>query len=392
LNKIFIVLFVIISLCYGLTVSPLLAQTATEFTAKGVATVLGGDKGLARDQAIDDALRQAVEQALGTLVQSTTVVENYQVVSDNILSWSEGYVKKYDIVSEGLTDPTTYEVTVRAQVQMSDMKSDWESIQNLISKMQNPRVLIIMDEQNIGESYDTYHFLSVDMTVAEATLINKFIENGFSVVDAATMRENAKREQAAAAVSGNTQAAAALAKALDAEVVITGKAVAKVATGIDLGGMKSCQANLTARVIKADIGTIMATSTQNAAFPHIDEVTGGTKAIEKAANKMADDLISKITKQWKDEFYKATTVKLIVSNVQTFTQLNDFKIMLKFYIRGIKDIYQRDFAENRAELDVKITGNASQLARELERKDIEKFTVTVTGLTLNKVSLSIQSK
>ncbi len=382
--------FIIIILLLCLT--SVNAQQYQEVVSNGMAAVLGGDKGLARDQALDDALRKAVEQGLGTFIQSSTLVENFQVVSDNILTWSEGYVKKYEVLSERLTDPTTYEVSIRAMLEMSNLKNDWDSIQNILSKMRNPRVLIIMDEQNVGDSYDKYHFLSVDMTIAEGTLINKFLESGFEVVDAATMRENINREQAYAALSGNNQLAAQLAKSLGAEVIIMGKAVAKVATGINLGGMKSCQANLTARVIKSDVASIIATSSQHAAFPHIDEITGGTKAIEKAADKMGTELIGKIAQKWKDEFYKSTTVKINVKNIESFSQLEDFKSALKFYVRGIKDIYQRRFSTELAELDVKMTGNADQLARELDRKDFEKFDVKILETTMNQITLTLIPK
>ncbi|MBN1154099.1 flagellar assembly protein T N-terminal domain-containing protein [candidate division KSB1 bacterium] len=367
-------------------------STFNQVTATGMATIFAGDQGLARDQAIDDALRNAVEQGLGTFVQSSTLVENYQLVSDNILTWSKGYVKNYQIISERLPDPTTYEVVINAQLEIANLKNDWDSVQNMIGKMQNPRILIIMDEQNIGQSYDKYHFLAVDMTISEATLINKFLEKGFECIDAATMRENVKQEQAYAALTGNSQVAAQLGKNLGAEIIVTGKAVAKVATGINLGGMKSCQANLTARVIKADIASVIATSSQHAAYPHIDEVTGGTKAIEKAAEKLGNDLINKIAEKWRDEFYNATTVKVIVHDVDSFSEINDFKSSLKYYVRGIKDVYQRNFSAGLAELDVKITGNADQLARELERKDFDKFNIKVKEASMNRIVLSIQPK
>lgn len=374
---------------------PLNAQSQTavsQITATGIASIFAGDQALARDQAIDDALRNAVEQGLGTFVQSSTLVENYQLVSDNILTWSNGYVKSYEIASERLPDPSTYEVIINAQLELANLKNDWNSIQNLLSKMQNPRILIIMDEQNIGQSYDKYHFLSVDMTIAEATLINKFIEKGFECIDAAIMRENVKQDQAYAALTGNSEVAAQLGKNLGAEIIVTGKAVAKVATGINLGGMKSCQANLTARVIKADIASVIATSTQHAAYPHIDEVTGGTKAIEKAANKLGDELINKIAEKWREEFYNATTVKVIVRDVDSFSEINDFKSSLKYYVRGIKDVYQRNFSAGLAELDVKITGNADQLARELEVKEFDKFNVKIIESSMNRIVISIQPK
>jgi len=368
-------------------------QQATQTViAKGVATVFGEDKGLARDQAINDALRKAVEQALGTFVQASTLVQNSMVIEDNILAWSDGYVRSHRIVSEGMADASTYEVTIEAVVELANLRNDWEAVQNLLNRMGNPRVMFMIEEQNIGQSTNQFNYLSLDMNITENTLLDKFIQNGFECVDPATVRQNLKQEQAAAILQGDTQLAATLAKKLGAEVVITGKAFAKVATGINLGGMKSCQANVTARVIRADVATVIATASQHAAYPHIDEVTGGTEAIKKATNKLADELIGKITQTWKDEFYKATTVKLMVNGISSFDQLNSFQSTLKFYIRGIKDIYTREVSGSIAELDVKMTGNANQLARELERKNLDKFKVRIIGLTMNKITLQLSEK
>ncbi|MBP1724457.1 MAG: Flagellar assembly protein N-terminal domain, partial [Deltaproteobacteria bacterium] len=41
---------------------PAIAQQAQTITAEGVGAVVGGDRAIARDQAIQDALRKAVEQ------------------------------------------------------------------------------------------------------------------------------------------------------------------------------------------------------------------------------------------------------------------------------------------------------------------------------------------
>ncbi len=390
--KFIISLFFIISVvtCFTLTAQ---TQRATKVVmSKGVAGIFSNDIGLARDQAIDDALRKAVEQTLGTFIQSSTLVENNMLVEDNILSWSNGYVRQHNVVREGKVDAQTYEVTIQAEVELANLRNDWDGIQNLLNKMGNPRVMFMIDEQNIGESRNRYQYLSVDMNITENTLLNKFIENGFECVDPTTVRQNLQQDQAMAVLQGNTKMAAAIAKKLGAEVVITGKTIAKVASGFNLGGMKSCQANITARVIKADIATIIATGTAHAAYPHIDEVTGGTEAIKKATNKLSDELINKITQKWKDEFYKSTTVKLVVHGVKSFTQVNDFKNTVKYLVRGVKDIYNRNIAGDMAELDVKITGNANQLARELEKKDLDKFEVKIIGLTMNKVTLQLTEK
>ncbi|MCI0513269.1 flagellar assembly protein T N-terminal domain-containing protein [candidate division KSB1 bacterium] len=360
-------------------------------TAVGVGSIYQGDLALARDRALDDALRKAVEQALGTWLQSETVVQNYMLVEDNILSWSSGYVKKYTIASEMRKPGDVYEVTVNATVETGALTRDRDQVQNLIDKAGNPRIMIIFNEQNIGESYNRYHFFQVDMTQAETTLMEKFIDQGFQIVDPATVRESVKREQAIAALEGNDKAAAALGLQLDADVVVTGKAVASVASTQMkiLGDMKSCQANLTARVVKADVGTVIATGSENAAYPHIDEITGGNEAIKKASNKLADQLIKKILDKWRQEFYNKTTIKLRLTGVESASDLSNFKSELSTYFRGIKNVRQRNFLAGTAELDVEITGNADQLARELERKSMDEFKVRVTRTTANQINLTL---
>lgn len=357
-------------------------KPSSTIVTTGVGTILTGDVAHARDDAINDALRKAVEQAVGTLISSETLVRNYQMVDDNILSWTRGYVQSYEIIEEGKKDDFTYQATLRSVIKLSDLKNDVQAVEDLIRKMGNPRVMVMIQEKNIGQSYG---YFEVDMTSAETAIIDKFMQNGFECVDPTTVKKNLKREQALAALSGDVTAAVAIGHDFGAEVVITGKAVAKVTTGVNLYGMKSCQANLTARAIRTDTGTIIAVARGHGAKPHIDEITGGTMAIEEASKKAADELITKILERWRGEFYNVTTVKLRLRGVESYSQLSDFKNTLKYYIRGIKDIYNRGLKGRTAELDLKITGNAGQLARELESKDLENFKVQVIEVSPNVV-------
>lgn len=353
----------------------------------GVGAIMYDDVAAARDRAIDDALRKAVEQTLGTYIDAQTKVENYMVVEDRILNWSRGYVKNYQIISEGKKTPETYEALIQATVDMTNLASDADAVQNLLQGMGNPRVMIMIDEANVGEVSTQYHYFEVNMTASETALNNKFLEKNFSVVDPATIRGNKQRDSIIAAINGDTKAAQSIAQALEAEVIITGKAVAKVATGINLGGMKSCQANINARVVDADVGTIIATSSKHAAYPHIDEVTGGTMAIEKAANALADELITKILEKWRSKFYSLNDVKLVITGLENYTEASNFKNALQFTARGVKSVFQRNVAAGTAEFDIKISGNAEQLARELDQRAVGEYNLAVTGATQNKVTL-----
>jgi hypothetical protein len=360
---------------------------STEITVGGVGTILANDVAAARDQAIEDAMRKAVQQALGTYVKSETLVENFQLVDDRILSWSAGYVKKYDILKEGKAPMDSYEVEMRATVNLSELRNDDGALAALLER-ENPRVMVMIAEQNIGETNRFYYF-EVDLTAAETAIIDVFRNKGFEVVDQSQAKENQQRDVILSALEGNSKAAAAIAAAQQAELIVTGKAVAKVATGINLGGMKSCQANITARLISADDAKIIATASANAPQAHIDEVTGGTLAIQKAAKKCADELVAKITAATQQKFYNQTTVNLRVQGYQDYRELQKFAEILKYYMRGVKSVFQRSTAGGYANLDIKIIGSAQQLARELANKNLAPFKVQVTNATANRVDVKI---
>ncbi len=333
------IFFIIFFIFCGHLLAQGYGSSRVQVQSVGVGNIVYGDVAAARDRAIDDALRKAVEQTLGTYIDAQTKVENYMVVEDRILNWSRGYVSNYTVTSEYKQTPETYQVQINATVDMANLQNDAMAVQNLLQSMGNPRVMVIMDEQNIGQSYNKYHYFEVNMTASETAMNNQFMEKGFEIVDPTTVRQNKERDAVIAAINGNAKAAAEIGASLSAEVVVTGKAIAKVATGLNLAGMKSCQANLTARVIDADVGTILATGSKHAAYPHIDEVTGGTMAIEKAAKALADELIAKILEKWQSKFYSLNTVKLMVTGLNSYTEASNFKNSLQFTVRGVKNVF-----------------------------------------------------
>ncbi|KAA9340668.1 hypothetical protein [Adhaeribacter soli] len=87
----------------------------SEVSAKGI--------GVARADALQDALRNAIGQATGVALSSTTQVENFAVISDAIATNQKGYISSYKVTSEG-KEGDTYAVNVKALVSMSALKAD----------------------------------------------------------------------------------------------------------------------------------------------------------------------------------------------------------------------------------------------------------------------------
>ena len=365
-------------------------QEAKQVIANGLGAILAGDEVKAREDAISAALRNAVEQVVGTMIESDVLVENYQTVEDKIYTRTAGYVQQYDIISTNKQSDNVLEVTVRAMVKISDLRSDLQGIGVLISRKGKPRTMVLIDERNITTNY---HQLIADLNTTETTIMNEMMNLGFPFVDAVQAKKNIARDMAQAAIQGDAAVAASIATRLGAEILIIGTAISKEASGapavVRNAGFKSCQANINLRVIRADDATIIAVASAHDRAAHIDEITGGSQALEKAAKKASKEIADKIIKVWQQDIYSGTQVQLQVLNISSFSQLNTFKNSLSFYIRGVQSVNQRSFEGGSALFDIDMKGNAEQLASELEAKEIEGIRVQVIGLTANKVTVKI---
>lgn len=371
-------------------------QDTQTVTATGMGTILSGDLAKARDDAIQDALRKAIEQAIGQMITSETVVENFMVLSDRIYSKVDGYVQKYRPVDEK-NHPDAVEVTVEAVVLQRDLVQDLEGIALLLDGLKRPRIMVLIDEQILMSDPADSSVSSTSTNTTEATISDAFLAKGFDVVDYTTVQQNVERNQVLAAARGDATAATTLGQQYAAEVIVTGKAVATQAQlsgnlGKIMGTMKSYQANLTARAIRVDTGVLIAQATpiQRPAV-HINPMNAGTIAIQNAAESLADELMKKILIRWQAERTGGAVITLIVHDVD-YGQLLDFQNRIKLYIRGIKDVTERQYVNRVARLDVEFTGNGQALARELVTKDMETFTVKIISVSGARVEVEMMDR
>lgn len=96
---------------------------AEEESIEVVATGIGKNS----DDALKAALRAAVQQAVGTLVDTTTVIENDEVIEDKILGHSGAYVKRHELVGEPVVKGDMVEITIKASVMRTQLMSGLEA-------------------------------------------------------------------------------------------------------------------------------------------------------------------------------------------------------------------------------------------------------------------------
>ncbi len=367
---------------------PCIAQEELQqITTDGTASVLNQDKAQARDVAIQDALRNAVEQVTGAVISSSTLVENAMTVEDNIYSKAKGYVKSYSILSEGEADGgLTYNVKIKALVRAGALRED---IGDILRQGGNPRMMVLISERNIGQH--EWSGLDVSLGVAENAIIENLRQKGFEFVDQEQAERSARRDKALAAMEGDAAAAALIGERANAEVIIVGKAFVKEAPGVSdmLGGMKSMQSTVTVKAVNTDDGKVLASVTKQGKTVHIDEVAGGTRALEMAANDVADYLAEEIVKKF---VRGSNSVTLSVTGLNNYNTFSDFINVLKYEIRGVKAVHEREMAGGVGLVEVDTKFNSSQLAQELLYKTFPKFSILIRSKTANKINLRLVPK
>jgi len=348
----------------------LLSAQTSNVTAEGVASI-GTDRAAAHDKAIEDALRRAVEQAVGTMVESETSVENYQLLSDKIYSRSSGYVKKYEVVSEQ-AEGNLLRIRIEAEVDSGYLNNDLAAIGLLQRRMKYPRVVVMIAEDNIMRTNYWEQIYSLSNSQSEAVIISKLKEKGFKVVDPGYLRKTVSAGEAKEAWQGDYDAAGRIGKKMGAEIAIVGQAIStRSANNIAGSDLLSMSTTINVQAVKSGTGEIMAQASGQGTAAHINEVVALQQALQKASDKVADTIIAGILDTWQKESSGTRTLAMEVHDISP-AELDRLKTSLE-KMRGVTEIFVREFSGGSAEINIEATSDAQDLSAIIGKTKLSGF-------------------
>lgn len=363
----------------------LVAQTQT-VTSEGVATI-GSDRAAARDKAIEDALRRAVEQAVGTMVESETSVEDYKLLSDRIYSRSSGYVKRYEVVSEN-AEGNLLRVRIEAEVNSGNLNSDLAAIGLLQRRMKYPRVVVMVAEDNIMRAGYFEQVYSLSNSQSEAVLIARLKEKGFNVVDPGYLRKSVSSGEAQAAWQGNYQAAGGIGKKLGAEIAIVGQAIStRAANNIYGSDLLSMSTTINVQAVKAGTGEIIAQASGQGTAAHINEVVALQESMKKASGQVADAIIDGILQTWERESSGTRTLALEVHDI-TSAELDRLKASLE-KLRGVTEVIVREYSDGEADINIVAKTDAQDLADAISKARFQGFRMTLLESSTDRLEYRV---
>ena len=97
----------------------LLAAACTFADTAEIVNVEGRGVGASKAEALKDAYRDAVERAVGMYVDAEQKMKNEELVEDQILTQSNAYIEKYEVVKEKAKPNGLVEIRINAEVKKS---------------------------------------------------------------------------------------------------------------------------------------------------------------------------------------------------------------------------------------------------------------------------------
>jgi hypothetical protein len=343
----------------------------------------------ARDEAIAQGLRTAVEEACGVFLTSQSKAVDYQTVYDKVFADAVGYVREHKVVKTTVADGVTT-VKVRARVSTRKFETDWASIAHTVHQENNPRLVVAIIEEIDGNSDDDDpdEDKIKDDGIVQSKLEEFFIEKGITLMDRKTSAKVTKRDVLLAAMKDDAAELASLGARFDADVVVSGRAKAKFAKELSISGQKIYQysGSLTIRVVQTDSARVLASKSFGPIkVSSVQRHGGEDKVLAKLGDDYAAEALAAIIEAWRKRANVSRTVTLSLSGMD-FGLWNTFKKEAE-QLRGIQALRLREISESTGHIDVEYRYSNESLAERLT--ELKTVTVKITELTANRLKGTI---
>ena len=372
----------ILFLCINLLLAREMIGAEKKVEADGVAVIRAENIALARDQSLENALRKAVEQAVGTLIEAESMVENFVLIRDEIYTHTQGYVRGYHILRER-REGKLFRITLEATVDIGGLEKRLDALGLLYRRVKKPRIMVIILEDTAGV---------VDSDpAAETAIIQEFLDHGIRVIDRSHALHGRQNSMFTRALNGDIQAIARLGAEQKAELLIIGRAFSKaVMGGKEFGGLISARAQLEARILRAQTGEVLSADSQFASGVDIETKTALKKALAAVGKRWAKQNLPQLV-NWLQQETTENSITLIVYGL-TQHQLGKFASALKERTRWVKDVQQRNYSNRSATLTVDLKGSGQLFADSLVEEKPDGFEINIRKFSPYKIEMKVRRK
>ncbi len=354
-------------------------------------------EGYTKDDALQQALRKALEKGAGTEIASHSEVRDFVLVRDTIYSRAAGIVSEYTVL-EGPEEIAggAWSIKIEALVRPDAVARAWGEVQNLLDQIGRPKIMVWVDERIDGRLQDA--------SIVESRIEQLFLEQGFELVDRAATEAIRRREARDAEDTNDTAKLARLAKDAGAHILIRGSAEANRAGLRDIYGVTAAFYNCSAqaKIYYTDTGQLLVsesipTRDRGVRSYHEFSPQAARQALVAATfpdsprrrePALATRLLDSVMRQWSTIITAGGTIELAIDRL-------DFKtfVQLKRALGELERVQSvnADFSKNTGLFRLKSQVSAQTLAEQLIEDPFDDW-IEVLDLKPNRIQARAVSR
>lgn len=373
--------------------SPAWAQTGNKAIQMvhvlGTSQIQGDDMSTSREKAIADGLVAAVSYVLFDIFPQETVVGNFQLLDERVLSKTDEFVRNYKVLTES-THGGMHRVVVQATVSIQRLKQELQKIGVNIGKRPYPRVLFCVAEKLVNDlSFEYWWSAEPSWTagVSEQSMCEILKDKGFVLV---APRSNEMTGSLPPELSAAE--AVSLARQLGADVVILGQAEAQEAPSTMAGTIRSFKGKIFLRALRVDTGKQIAQTQRSALAASAEPHAGSREALRNAAGLSGEDLALQIADAWFGAQGGVSQTELIIEGIGgKIASFVKFRGALST-MSGVDNLQLKEMMPDAAVLLVDYQGTAQALADALLLQNFDTFGLNISAIEANRIQLKLVSQ
>ncbi len=159
------------------------------------------------------------------------------------------------------------------------------------------KIILLISEQNIEGPQRAWWASEIDLSTTEAKLATQLIAQGYDVLEPSNLTKIVRQDPAFRLLNFSEGKAVKLGNLSRANYVVVGKAIASAGGNVPQSNMRSCFANVTAKLIRVKDGKVIAYLDAAGNSAHLDVITGGREALANAGEDLAYKIIEALNKE-----------------------------------------------------------------------------------------------
>jgi len=363
-----------------------IAETG-KFEGKGEAPLKGYDIRSSRKLAVKRAVRSALEEAAGSILNPEVFRKKYELLDKQVFSKPKRFVRNTTPLSE-VRKGSRYVVVVWVDVDMSALRSQLVKLGLLPPPESLPRWMIFIPARmNNGSRNSAWKGAQAAPSIPESEFEKIIAHYGYRIVrpggdESLTPKMIEKPVESLAKVLTE-------AKRMGATHLLIGESGAYSGKGISKREYTLGTAWVNIQAVEVATGKVVGEANARASLEFPDNVDLDEKVIPAACRKLRDDVIGwmAIVNPVGGAGFKK--VSLILKGFVTYAEYKAVIVALEDEIPGVRKVSLRSLARGEAEIEARFASEGSELARLLVKHRFKGFSLELEGEAGGKFILKL---